>query len=75
MPRGFFDALIARPSSTTSDRFVLVDSMQVDYLTATSDTSCTIHLKDGQLIATLMSCPDVQKLIEEAKRLKMLAVK
>ena len=66
MPRGYFDALVPHP---THDRYVLVDSREVDYLTTTGDRYCVIHLKDGQQIETLVSREGIQLMVEQAQRL------
>jgi hypothetical protein len=68
MPKGFFDVSVPHPNSARSNRFVMVDSTIVDFLFEDSDANYTIHLKDGQQIATLLSCAEVQNLIDNVRQ-------
>jgi hypothetical protein len=68
MPKGFFDVPIPHPNSARSNRFILVDSTLVDYLFEDSNANCIIHLKDGQQIATLLPCAEVQNLIDQVRQ-------
>jgi hypothetical protein len=64
MPKGHFDVLVPHP---THEKFVIVNSREVDHVTPTGDTTCVIHLKDGQRIATLLSREGVQLMIDDAQ--------
>jgi hypothetical protein len=68
MPKGFFDVPIPHPNTARSNRFVMVDSTLVNFLFEEGDANCTIHLKDGQQITTLLSCAEVQNCMDHVRQ-------